>query len=205
MMAGSVAVVAQRPLMIGGRSRRDKCGRPVRVRSREPREPGCAELVRRLPSLGCVAGDPQPRPEGPFTMRVSERFLGCLPVRGLPPRPEGQPLGVRRPATLVVSSGRSWRRRPGAVLGLLGYYLPVYRAPELFPAVTVTVPWLGRTMRLPWGELGLGRPPHDPRASLPHALEHRGRARRTSGAGCADSSRARGCRSTGFRADPQYR
>jgi hypothetical protein len=87
-------------------------------------------------------------------MRVYERFLGCLPVRGLPPRPEGQPLGVaatghiRRVERALVTAAAGL-----AVLGFLGYYLPVYRAPELFPAVTVTVPWLGRTMRLPWGEL----------------------------------------------------
>ena len=87
-------------------------------------------------------------------MRVYERFLGCLPVRGLPPRPEGQPLGVaatghiRRVERVLVAPAAGL-----AVLGFLGYYLPVYRAPELFPAVTATVPWLGRTMRLPWGEL----------------------------------------------------
>jgi len=40
-----------------------------------------------------------------------------------------------------------------AVVGFLGYYLPVYRAPHLFPAVTVTVPLLGSPARLPWGEL----------------------------------------------------
>jgi hypothetical protein len=139
-------------------------------------------------------------------MRVYERFLGCLPVRGLPPRPEGQPLGVaatghiRRVERVLVAAAAGL-----PVLGFLGYYLPVYRAPELFPAVTVTVPWLGRTMRLPWGELAWAVLLTTLGASLPHALEHRGRARRTSGAGCADSSRARGCRSTGFRADPQYR
>ena len=30
-----------------------------------------------------------------------------------------------------------------AVIGFLAYYVPVYRAPQLFPAATVTVPVLG--------------------------------------------------------------
>ncbi|MGE0132292.1 MAG: hypothetical protein AB7U82_29775 [Blastocatellales bacterium] len=40
-----------------------------------------------------------------------------------------------------------------SVLGFLTYYLPVYRFPHLFPSVSVTVPFLGSVIRLPWAEL----------------------------------------------------
>jgi hypothetical protein len=87
-------------------------------------------------------------------VRIFERFLVRLPVRRLGPRPDGQPLDavaaghIRRVERILVAAAAGL-----AVLGFLGYYLPVYRAPDLFPAVTVTVPLLGSAMRLPWGEL----------------------------------------------------
>jgi hypothetical protein len=84
---------------------------------------------------------------------VYERFLGWLPVRRLPPRGDGQPLGaeavahIRRVERILVAAAAGL-----AVLGFLGYYLPVYAAPQRFPSATVTLPLLG-AMRVPWGEL----------------------------------------------------
>ena len=40
-----------------------------------------------------------------------------------------------------------------AILGFVGYYLPVYLAPQRFPSATVALPLLG-PVRVPWGELG---------------------------------------------------
>ncbi len=90
----------------------------------------------------------------PFTVRVYERFLGRLPVRRLPPRGEGQPLcaeavgHIRRVERMLVAAAAIL-----AVLGFLGYYLPVYAAPHRFPSATVALPLLG-SVRVPWGELG---------------------------------------------------
>ena len=62
-------------------------------------------------------------------MGVYERFLGWLPVRRLPPRGDGQPLGaeavahIRRVERILVAAAAGL-----AVLGCLGYYLPVYAA-----------------------------------------------------------------------------
>jgi hypothetical protein len=87
-------------------------------------------------------------------VRLFERFLVRLPVRRLGPHPDGHPLDaaqsghIRRVERVLVTAAAGL-----AVLGFLGYYLPVYRAPHLFPAVTVTVPLVGRALRLPWGEL----------------------------------------------------
>ena len=86
-------------------------------------------------------------------MRLFERFLDRLPVRRFAPRADGHPLDaaavahIRRVERALVSVAAGL-----AVLGFLGYYLPVYRAASLFPAVTVAVPLLGK-IRLPWGEL----------------------------------------------------
>jgi hypothetical protein len=83
-----------------------------------------------------------------------ERFLERLPVRRFAPRRDGQPLDaaaighIRRVEITLVAAAAGL-----AVLGFLGYYLPVYRAPDLFPAASVTVPLIGRSIRLPWGEL----------------------------------------------------
>ena len=55
---------------------------------------------------------------------------------------------IRRAERVLVAAAAGL-----AVLGFLGYYLPVYLAPHLFPAATVTVPLIGGVMRLPWGEL----------------------------------------------------
>jgi hypothetical protein len=87
-------------------------------------------------------------------LSVFERFLHRLPVRRLGPREDAQRLDaattqhVRRMEQVLVAAAAGL-----AVVGFLGYYLPVYRAPHLFPAVTVTVPLLGSPLRLPWGEL----------------------------------------------------
>jgi hypothetical protein len=92
--------------------------------------------------------------EGPFGVPIFERFLVRLPVRHLGPRPDGEPLDamavghIRRVERILMSAAAGL-----AVVGFLGYYLPVYRAPHLFPAVTVTVPSLGGALRVPWGEL----------------------------------------------------
>ena len=40
-----------------------------------------------------------------------------------------------------------------SVLGFLAYYLPIYWYPQLFPAVDVKIPWIEKTVSLPWGEL----------------------------------------------------
>src|SRR5262249_25400601 len=105
--------------------------------------------------LSDVARDrPEPRSGGPPPgVRLFERFLGRLPVRRFAPRADGHPLDaaaaryIRRVELVLVSAAAGL-----AVLGFLGYYLPVYRAPDLFPAATVQAPWLG-SVRLPWGEL----------------------------------------------------
>jgi hypothetical protein len=82
-----------------------------------------------------------------------ERFLDRLPVRRLAPREDGQPLGaeatghMRRVERALVAAAAGL-----AVLGFLGYYLPVYFAPHLFPSATVTLPLVGAA-RIPWGEL----------------------------------------------------
>jgi hypothetical protein len=87
-------------------------------------------------------------------VRFFERFLDRLPVRRFVARPQDQPLDdaavahIRRVERVLVSAAAGL-----AVLGFLGYYLPVYRATELFPAVTVWVPLLGKSVRLPWGEV----------------------------------------------------
>ena len=84
---------------------------------------------------------------------MANQRSNCTPRR-LGSRQDGQPLDavatrhIRRAEWILVSSAAGL-----AVLGFLGYYVPVYRAPHLFPAVTVTVPLLGRGVRLPWGEL----------------------------------------------------
>jgi hypothetical protein len=84
---------------------------------------------------------------------IFERWLRRLPVRRLPSRAAGQPLAavaarhIRRVERTLIAAAACL-----AVLGFLGYYLPVYRAPQLFPAVTVPAPWLG-AVRVPWGEV----------------------------------------------------
>jgi hypothetical protein len=83
---------------------------------------------------------------------VYERFLRRLPVRRFGHRADVHELDpeaaghIRRVERLLVTAAAGL-----AVVGFLAYYVPVYRAPELFPAVTVTVPVLG-SVRLPWGE-----------------------------------------------------
>lgn len=87
-------------------------------------------------------------------MSVFERCLWRLPVRALPPRGDGQPLTaaalghIRRAEWILIGAAACL-----AALGFLGYYLPIYHAPHLFPATTVTLPLIGRPVRLPWGEL----------------------------------------------------
>jgi hypothetical protein len=77
-------------------------------------------------------------------VRVFERFLMWLPVRRLDARPDGQPLDaaatghMRRVEWVLVAIAEGL-----AVLGFLGYYLPIYWAPQRFPSVVVTLPWLG--------------------------------------------------------------
>jgi hypothetical protein len=87
-------------------------------------------------------------------VRVFERVLARLPVRHLDPRPAGHPLGPAAVAHMHQAERILVAAAAGlAVLGFLGYYLPVYWAPALFPAATVPVPGLGRAVRVPWGEL----------------------------------------------------
>jgi hypothetical protein len=84
---------------------------------------------------------------------VYERFLRRLPVRRFGSRADVHELDpaaaehIRRVERLLVTAAAGL-----AVVGFLAYYLPVYRAPELFPAVTVTAPVLG-SVRVPGGEL----------------------------------------------------
>ncbi len=86
-------------------------------------------------------------------MTVFVRFLQRLPVYPLAARADAR----RLDATAIRRIQRVGRVLMGAaallaVIGFLGYYLPVYWAPELFPSVTVTVPRLG-AVDMPWAEL----------------------------------------------------
>jgi hypothetical protein len=40
-----------------------------------------------------------------------------------------------------------------SVAGFLGYYLPIYRFPHLFPSIVLAIPLSGAAVRLPWAEL----------------------------------------------------
>ncbi len=86
-------------------------------------------------------------------MSVYERFLRRLPVRRFGHRADVHELDpeavrhIRRVEWLLVTAAAAL-----AVIGFLAYYVPVYRAPQLFPAATVAAPVLG-PVRVPWGEL----------------------------------------------------
>lgn len=87
-------------------------------------------------------------------MSAYARFLHCLPVRRfdaregpLPPESAAS-RHIRRVERILVGAAALL-----AVLGFLAYYLPVYRAPQLFPAAIVTLPLVGGPIRVPWGEL----------------------------------------------------
>ncbi len=86
-------------------------------------------------------------------MRLFERFLDRLPVRRFASRAEAEPLAaaavehIRRVEWTLVSAAAGL-----AVLGFLGYYVPVYRMADLFPSATVPMPVFGGALRLPWGE-----------------------------------------------------
>jgi hypothetical protein len=83
-----------------------------------------------------------------------ESFLRRLPVRRLAPRQDGQPLAAAASGHIRRAERALTMTAAGlAVLGFLSYYLPVYNAPQLFPAVTMRVPLFGGALRLPWGEL----------------------------------------------------
>jgi hypothetical protein len=83
-----------------------------------------------------------------------DRFYRRLPVRPLaddPGRPGLSPAGaghLRRVERRLAAAAAAL-----AGLGFLAYYLPVYRAPHLFPAASVAVPLLAQPVRLAWGEL----------------------------------------------------
>jgi hypothetical protein len=84
---------------------------------------------------------------------VLARFLERLPVHPRGARADAHHLDA--PATCRIQ--RVQRTLMGAaallaVIGFLGYYLPVYIAPQLFPSVTVTLPLLG-AVSIGWGEL----------------------------------------------------
>ena len=68
-------------------------------------------------------------------MRVFERFLGRLPVRRFAPRADRA--AARRRGRRAHPPRRAHCSSPAAatlaVLGFLGYYLPVYAAPQLLP------------------------------------------------------------------------
>jgi hypothetical protein len=85
---------------------------------------------------------------------VLERFLHHLPVRRFASR-EGplEPDGAAARHIRRVERTLEALAALLAVLGFLAHYLPVYRAPDLFPAATVTVPLVEATVRLPWGQL----------------------------------------------------
>jgi hypothetical protein len=40
-----------------------------------------------------------------------------------------------------------------SMAGFLSYYLPIYKFPDLFPFVNLTIPIVGTTIKLPWAEL----------------------------------------------------
>jgi hypothetical protein len=85
---------------------------------------------------------------------VLEHFLHRLPVRRFPPREGSLPADsaaarhIRRVEWTLVAAAACL-----AVLGFLGYYLPVYFRPQAFPAATVTVPLVEGPVRVAWGEL----------------------------------------------------
>src|SRR6185295_19367425 len=79
-------------VMIGGGYRP---GKPAQ----SPRLPGspwaCVARPRTLPSLDAARGGLEPRSEEESSpVSVFERCLWRLPVRALPPRDDGQPLGA---------------------------------------------------------------------------------------------------------------
>ncbi|HSD29780.1 MAG TPA: hypothetical protein VLL75_20925 [Vicinamibacteria bacterium] len=87
-------------------------------------------------------------------MPFYERFLGRLPVRRLAPREDGHPLDAAATRHICRAERALVAAAAGlAVLSFLAYYLPVYRAPHLFPSATVALPLVGGTVRLPWAEL----------------------------------------------------
>jgi hypothetical protein len=84
---------------------------------------------------------------------VLARFLERLPVHPLAARADAR----RLDATATRRIQRVERVLMGvaallAAIGFLGYYLPVYWAPQLFPSATVTMPVIG-TVQVPWAEL----------------------------------------------------
>jgi hypothetical protein len=84
---------------------------------------------------------------------VLARFLERLPVHPLAARADAR----RLDATATRRIQRVERVLMGvaallAAIGFLGYYLPVYWAPQLFPSAIVTMPVIG-TVQVPWAEL----------------------------------------------------
>jgi hypothetical protein len=83
-------------------------------------------------------------------------FLDRLPVR-----PDGTGMGAGAVPEQTVDVRRA-RRREGwlmaaaallSVAGFLGYYLPIYAAPDLFPAALITLPGVASPVTVQWGQI----------------------------------------------------
>ena len=128
----------------------------ARMRGSARRAAGLARgAARTIPSPGAARDGFGPRPGGNRSPCASTsgfsaacRCVGCR-------REEKDSRSAPRPSdTSAASSACSWRRRLIlAVLGFLGYYLPVYAAPHRFPSATVALPLLGPGARAV-GQLG---------------------------------------------------
>jgi hypothetical protein len=85
--------------------------------------------------------------------RLYRLFFDRLPVR--PVHGDGE-LHLLNPAEVAFIRRRHRQAVAAAaalsVAGFLGYFLPVYAAPGLFPSAPVPLPWLGE-VALPWAEL----------------------------------------------------
>ena len=92
--------------------------------------------------------------------RLYRAFLAWLPVR---PEPAGVEPGLvpGRPPDRTVDVRRAHRRELGlmaaaallSVAGFLGYYLPIYAAPDLFPSARLTLPGLAAPVTVEWGQI----------------------------------------------------
>ena len=87
-------------------------------------------------------------------MKLYRLFVEQLPVRSVATdsdlhllnQTESRRVGSTRRVLMLTAAALS-------VLGFLGYYLPVYNYPELFPSEVVTLPFMGASFLLPWGKV----------------------------------------------------
>lgn len=92
--------------------------------------------------------------------RLFRAFLAWLPVH---PEPAGAQPGLvpDGPLDHTVDVRRAHHRELGlmaaaallSVAGFLGYYLPIYAAPDLFPSARLTLPGLATPVTVDWGQI----------------------------------------------------